>query len=735
VYEPTHASQQKLTSLEGYMSRQQKRAIERRTNKTALQKICLAAGEGVGRAVAFSFALASNAFAAEPTKKEETFNLPPVVVQDQGSSYVVPQSSLSKFPEPLLNTPQSIIIVPQKLVEEQAGTTLRDALRNVPGITVAAGEGGGSQGDSFTLRGFNARNDMFIDGVRDSGSYFRDSFNFDSVEVLKGPSSTYFGRGSTGGIINQVSKVPRLDPSYNGIFSAGSGLLLRGTIDVNQPIPQVLPNAAFRINLVAQRADVVERDKIEGKRLGFAPSIAFGLGTPTQITLSYLLQHEDNIPDYGFPYINGAPLRVDRSTFYGLTKEDHEKTLVNIGTIRLDHSFNDIFNLRNTLRYSHVDRDSAVTNPTAVLPNTLNRSRPQRDTQESILSNQTDLTAKFDTYGFKHSATTGLEVSRETFDLVRWASTGPNTTINNPNNNQLPSLKTLAADSDTRAIGFGVYAADQIKLNQYFDIVGGVRWDNFDTDVKDDFLNARRKQIDKMWSNRGGLVFHPTPSQSYYFSYGTSFNPSAEGVALGVATTGTPPEKNQIFEVGAKIEFFDGALSLQSAVFRIDKTNARTPNPDDPTLPNVVTGKQRSQGFEVGLTGRLLPSLNIFSGYTFLDTEILKDNTVPSIVGNEIANVPKHSANLWTTYDFLEKWQVGGGPTYVGSRFSNNANANRIPGFVRWDSTIAYQITRNIQLRFNAIDLTNQLYFDSISGSKAVPAAGRTFVGSMGIKF
>ena len=158
--------------------------------------------------------------------------------------------------------------MPEKLIEEQAGTTLRDALRNVPGITATAGEGGGAQGDVFTLRGFNARNDMYIDGVRDSGSYFRDSFNFDSVEVLKGPSSTYFGRGSTGGIINQVSKTPRLDPSYDGIFTGGGNMYLRGTIDVNQPIPQLLPNAAFRINLMAHRDDVVERDKIEVKRLG-----------------------------------------------------------------------------------------------------------------------------------------------------------------------------------------------------------------------------------------------------------------------------------------------------------------------------------------------------------------------------------------------------------------------------------------------------------------------------------
>jgi catecholate siderophore receptor len=714
------------------MSRQEKRLNDRRLRK-ALRKISLAAGEGVGRAVAFSFALATNAIAAEP-KKEEMFELPPVVVQDQNSPYVVPQSSLSKFPVPLKDTPQSITIVPEKLVEEQGGTTLRDALRNVPGIAVAAGEGGGSQGDSFTLRGFNARNDMYIDGVRDAGSYFRDSFNFESVEVLKGPSSTFFGRGSTGGIINQVSKVPRLDPSYEGIFSGGAGPLFRGTLDVNQPLPPVVPNAALRINLMAHGDDVVGRDKVELRRQGFAPSIAFGLGRPTQLTASYIFQHEDNIPDYGFPYVNGKPLRIDRDTFYGLNKEDHEETWVNIGTLRLDHRFNDIFNLRNTLRYSHVDRDSAVTNATAVLPNTLNRSRPRRDTQESILSNQTDLTAKFDTFGFGHTATTGLEVSRETFDLIRWNSAGPNTTIQNPNSHQLPAPKTLAADSDTRATGFGIYAADQIKLNRYFDILGGARWDYFSAHIKDDFADDTRNQIDKMWSYRGGLVFHAMPSQSYYFSYGTSFNPSAEGIALTPTTNGTPPEKNRIFEVGAKLEFFEGALGFQTAAFRIEKTNARTPNPDDPTLPNIVTGKQRSQGFEIGLTGRLFPGLNVFGGYTYLDTEILKD-TVATNIGNEIANVPQHSATLWTTYDFFEKWQIGGGPTYVGSRYSNNANANRIPGFVRWDSTIAYQITRNIQLRINAINLTDQLYFDSVAGSKAVPGAGRTFIGSASFKF
>jgi catecholate siderophore receptor len=732
------------------MSRQEKRANDRRLRK-ALRKISLAAGEGVGRAVAFSFALASNAFAAEP-KQEETFNQPPVVVQDQSSPYVVPESSLSKFPVPLKDTPQSITIVPEKLIEEQAGSTLRDALRNVPGIGINAGEGGGAQGDGFTLRGFNARSDMFIDGVRDQGSYFRDSFNLESVEVLKGPSSTYFGRGSTGGIINQVSKTPRLDPSYGGIFSGGTDFYLRGTVDVNQPLPQVSPNAALRLNLMAHRNDVAGRDVVENQRFGFAPSIAFGLGTPTQLTLSYFTQYENNIPDYGMPFFHGKLVRVDRDSWYGLTEEDFERTWANIGTARLDHRFNDRLSLRNTLRFSHVNREAVPSIPqllcaapancgAGAIITGVNRSRPQRDTQEAILSNQTDLTARFDTWNFKHTLTTGIEVSRETFDLLRYASSGPSTTLTDPDHHQPPALKSVSAKSDTDALGFGIFAADQIKLNDYFDIVGGLRWDYFKSDFDNKLANGDFDRADKMWSYRGGLVFHPTQAQSYYFSYGTSFNPSAEALSLSAANNGTPPEKNQIFEIGGKLEFLDGALNITGALFRIEKTDARTDDPVTGTV-DVLDGKQRSQGFEIGVNGRLLPGWNVFAGYTFLDAKITQSNdqqTVEgvsySIEGKVPQNVPEHSATLWTTYDFLEKWQIGGGPTYVGGRFANNSNSRRVDGYVRWDSTIAYQLTRNISLRLNAQNLTNKFYIESVHPSHVVPGAGRTFILSAGFKF
>lgn len=728
------------------MSRQQKRAIERKTSKTALQKICLAAGEGVGKAVAFSFALASNTFAAEP-KKEETFELPPVVVQDQGS-YYTPESSLSRIPVPLKDVPQSITVVPQKLMQERATASFQDALKNIPGISFQAGEGG-VQGNNLTLRGFNARNDIFLDGVRDQGSYFRDVFNIESIEVLKGPSSQYFGRGSTGGAINQVSKVPQLTPSYGGTFSAGNGIYLRGTADINQPITPII---ALRVNLMVHKDDIVGRDVAEQKRLGFAPSITFGLGTPTQLNLSYLIQGEDNIPDYGVPYVNGRPARVDRHNFYGFSDRDYEKTLLNVGSARLDHRFNDIFSVRNTLRYSHNDREHEVTAPrfnAATFPDPItgeflfNRNRPKRDLVEQIVSNQTDLTAKFDTFSLKHTLVTGVEFSGERLDRINYTFQGiPQADAFNPNHHQSTAGMSsfVSARSGGDAFAFGIFLADQIRLSEYFDLVGGVRWDYFDADFKNTAydnsgaVTSRDKfaRTDKMWSYRGGLIFHPTPAQTYYFSYATAFNPSAEAIQLAANNEQTAPEKNETFEVGGKLQLFNGSLSLQGAVFRINKTNARVTDPITDLM--VLEGKQRVQGFEIGIAGRLLPNLNVFGGYTHLDSEFRKSPD-PNVEGNELLNVPRHSATLWTTYDFFEKWQIGGGPTYVSSRYNNAANAARIPGHVLWDATLAYQLTKNIQFRLNGINLTNDLYYANISGGHVVPGIGRTFIFSTSVKF
>jgi catecholate siderophore receptor len=293
--------------------------------------------------------------------------------------------------------------------------------------------------------------------------------------------------------------------------------------------------------------------------------------------------------------------------------------------------------------------------------------------------------------------------------------------------------RSVSARSDGEAFGFGIFAADQIKLNDYFDIVGGARWDYFDADFDSETFNPSGVQTgrddlsrtDRMWSYRGGLVFHPTRAQSYYFSYVTAFNPSAEAIQLSAANEATAPEKNRTYEIGAKLQFLNGGLNVQGAVFRIDKTNARVTDPVTDLI--VLEGEQRVQGFEFGIAGRLAPGLNVFAGYTYLDSEFRKSPD-PDVVGNRLLNVPQHSATLWTIYDFMDKWQIGGGPTYVSSRYNNADNTARIPGHVLWDATVAYRITEKLELRLNAINLTNQLYYSNISGGHVVPGGSRTFL-------
>jgi catecholate siderophore receptor len=689
----------------------------------------------VAPTVALTVALTgANALAQE----KDVLTAPPVEVREQRPGYTVPSLGLSRLPAPIRDIPQSITVVPQELMQQQGVSSLQDALRNVTGISFQAGEGGGAQGDNLSLRGFNARNDFFLDGVRDQGSYFRDVFNIEAVEVLKGPSALYFGRGTTGGVINQVSKLPRLESFYGGTLSLGNGFLFRVTGDVNQKINDT---TAFRVNFMGHLDEIVGRDEVEDKRMGIAPSVTFGLGTSTQLTVSYFLQREDNIPDYGLPFLFGEPPDVRRENFYGLAREDTEETWVNIGTLRLDHRFNEHLDLRNTLRYSRVDREAFPSpprisgSPTPATPLSqivVTTNHPGRDTTEDILTNQSDLIARFDTFSFKHTLVTGLEIGTEDFNATRFAfSDVPTTPLLDPNPVRDTSRMTrsVSAMTETSTFLFGIYATDTIKLLPQLDLVGGVRWDLFDADFKNRITGEKFDRTDKMWSYRAGLVFHPWPTHSYYFSAGNSFNPSAEALALAANNANTAPEENQTYEIGGKIDLLGGGLSLQAALFRTEKTNARTPDPD--TGLQVLEGEQRVQGFEVGVIGRPFPALNVFLGYTYLDSEILESNEVVngvSVVGNEMPNAPEHSFSLWTTYDFLERWQVGTGIYYVGERFANNANTNVAPSHVRWDMSVGYQITKNIQLRLNAINLTDELYFDGVHPSHIIPGAGRTFI-------
>jgi len=701
----------------------------------------------VGSTVGMGLALAATSAwgqtpATEPKDGKDDVSLPGVDVRGQRNQYKIEEPSLYKLPDPIKDTPQSITVLPEKVLEERALFTLRDALRTVPGISLAAGEGGGRQGDNLTLRGFPAGNDIYIDGVRDLGQYARDTFNLESIEVLKGPSAVLFGRGSTGGIINQVSKTPKLTPFYEFSGTVGSGPQGRVSVDVNQPFG---PSGALRLNLMGFKGETPGRDYVDVQRLGAAPSFGIGLNGPTRFIVSYFYLNDDSIPDYGFPYLLGKPAPVDRpvrrENFYGIPDRDYEHDDVHIGTLRFEHDFNENVRLRNTLRLAMVDRGSLVSipaivgTPTAATPLSaiqVSRTGTQRSQQDTSVINTTDLVVKFNTWMFKHTLVTGLEASQETSDVQRYTFTGvPTATLLNPDND--PNLAGMGRvknfNGSSSATAVGVYAVDEMAITDQWKIMGGLRYDLFDAHFRNRFAAQKFSRTDEALSPRAALVFLPTKEQTYYFSYGTAFNPSAEALTLNLNNAGTEPEKTESYELGAKFDLLNGALGIRGAVFQINKTNART---TDPILGVQVTdGRQRVRGFELEVVGQILRGWNVFLGYAYLDSRVTESldfqNGIP-VEGKRISNVPEHAASLWTTYDITNQWQVGGGAFFVDKRFANNNNTNEAPSYVRGDVTVAYRPIKPLELRFNVLNIADTTYWDAVTGGHVIPGTTRTFL-------
>jgi catecholate siderophore receptor len=362
-----------------------------------------------------------------------------------------------KFSQTPLDTPQTITAVPQEVMQQQGVTTLRDALRNVAGISLAAGEGG-AQGDSLPIRGFTARNDLFIDGMRDFGSYYRDPFNTQEVEVLQGPSSVTFGRGSTGGVVNQATKTAGLTRFISGDVDFGTDLTRRVALDIDQPLPKLGKGAALRLNLMGDEGGVAGRDVAENRRFGVAPSLALGLGTPTRWTFSYFHQNADDNPDYGIPWLFNGPAPVPHNDYYGFKNGNYLRTYDDIGTAKVEHDVNSHVTLRDQVRYANYVRDVLITEPqipAGVTPATplssiaVTRHEIGVNSVESYLDEQLDLTAHLQTGFIRHDVVTGIEAGRETSDPTRptWTNV-PTTSLLNPDPSQaLSGTKTITSIS------------------------------------------------------------------------------------------------------------------------------------------------------------------------------------------------------------------------------------------------------------------------------------------------
>lgn len=700
------------------------------------------------------------------------------VIGEQEQAYNADTSASKKYTAPLRETPKSVTVITDQVIRDTGSLTLVDALRTTSGITFGAGEGGNPAGDRPIIRGFNAESDTFIDGLRDVGSQTREIFNVESIEVSKGPGSAYTGAGSTGGSLNLISKTAKQRDFGDASVTLGSDQTRRYTLDVNRVLGD---NVAGRLNLMKHEANVAGRDGVDVSRWGVAPTITFGFDTPTRATLSYYHLETDDMPDYGIPLTVATPgnpgrepVSVDRDNFYGLESRDFRESTTDAGTIRLEHDLNENLTVSNTTRIARTTLDYIVTNPDdsrGNVPNGLvSRSAKSRNSDTQSWVNQTDLTARFDTGSIEHTLVTGVEISDvgvhnrpyvvtpgtsgNTCSSAHLAS-GDCTSLSNPSSKDAwtGSIARSAATTDTGTETLAAYVFDTLKFNEQWSLNMGLRYDDYETEqkaVSTAGVVTRPENKSHFWNYQLGLVFNPLPNGSIYAAWSTSSNPSGEtggegSDALNVNNQVLDPERNRNYEIGTKWDFFDERLGLTAALFRTEKTNARVTNASG---FQESIGETQVDGLELGATGQITRNWQVFASYTYLDAELVKSGAAnvgtraaPVYVeglydGNEVPSTPKHSFSFWNTYNLTQDLTIGGGATYVDSRFGDTANNIEVPEYWRYDAMAAYRVSKNLDLQLNVQNLTDKRYFDQVYGSHyAHVAAGRTALLSTNFHF
>lgn len=681
--------------------------------------------------------------------------------------FTPPPSSLGRVGGEVRDIPQSITVINKALMQAQGATSLSSAIRNLPGVTLGAAEGG-TIGNNINLNGFSARTDLYIDGMRDPAQYYRDTFDLEQIEVLQGPSSMLFGRGSTGGVINQVLKKPSLKKATELSASVTSNGLVRTTADVNLPTGE---KEAFRIETMFQEGKTSTRNQTEVLDFGIAPSYKFGIGTPTEITLYSLLQHNHDHVDYGVTALNGFPVDVNSNNAYGFTDDRTDQDILMFGAT-VEHTFSKNVKLRNQTQFNYVNTNVIETSPHAIgtvsnngtfTPVTytgqpysnlfVQQQSHDRNIFDITLNNQTELTTKFDTGPIGHTLLTGLDLGYESYYNQNYARNGScngralgaaNATTgyvgctsllypsggNSPSN--VPELPTNLATAQAKALG--IYANDTIQVIPEFKLVGGVRYDLYYAQIGNSINLANTpgnttlpyaEQTTTFTSVRGGVIFQPTKQQSYYVSYSTSFNPSLEQL---VTTTGTsqplPPQTNEAYEAGVKYDLFGEYLSLTGAVFQITQSNSRSQNADG---TYSATGTIRVKGVRAGAAGRITQNWQVFGGYTYLDARII-DGIGAGTANMVPLNTPRDSATIFTTYTIGEAYEFGGGVTYQGMRYANNTNTVVVPEYYRVDLTAAYKQPK-YDLRLNIFNLLDVKYYEQVmasDGGRVVPGSGLT---------
>lgn len=695
-------------------------------------------------------------------------------------------TGLDRLPDPLQSTPQTITVIPQVMIEQQHATTVDQVLKYVPGITVSTGEGGGGiNGDQFRIRGFDASGDIYVDGLRDFGSYVRDSFATENVMVLKGPSSTSFGNGTTGGAIELQSKKAHLGDGNSLDLTAGQGPYKRGVLDVNH---QINDTTAVRAVVMGQSQDVVDRDHVYSNRVGFLGSIGFGLGTSQQLTLNYFHQTSNARPDFGVPMGNigssvGEPLTelgVPRSTYYG-RESDHDRMKADVISALYKGEFGDGLTLTNDTRVGYYTRNLKFTPAFCmdlppylaaaygVAPSTCASDVAAGDLNTDYTrwpvggdkltsygaENVTTAVMRFDTGGLRHELVAGVDMyyQHQKANFYSPIGSGATGTLLDPVYQNPPgfSLDLAANGIAAHSWDVGPFVSDRVWLTPELSILGGVRWDHYEVGGAN--AGTPISTTTNFTSPKGSVIWEPTSHQTYYISYARSFTPPGSnittlGSSLSLAgaanLSSMKPETATTYEAGGKWSVLDDRLGATAALFQVKRGNTSYTDPTS-GIQTATDDKVRVRGVELGLTGKVTADWDVQAAYSYQDSKITYSaisafNPLPA-AGNWVPYVSKQNASLWTTYDVTKllglpgHFLVGSGVNYRSEYYLNDAMTLRIPAALTADAMLSYDVGR-YHLALNVTNLTNKLaYSAAFANGYATPVAGRTISLTAGLNF
>ncbi|MBL8269714.1 TonB-dependent receptor [Steroidobacter sp.] len=674
--------------------------------------------------------------------------LPKVRATAEAESYSTPIAASTKTDTLLRDVPQSISVVSRQTINDLSMQNIGDAVAYVPGIGMAQGEG---NRETPVIRGSSSTGDFFLDGMRDDVQYYRDLYNIEQVEVLKGPNGMLFGRGGVGGLINRVSKQADGRQVRDLILQAGSNSNKRLAVDVGQSLTDTV---AFRVNSLYEDSDSY-RDGVTLERYGINPTLTVHASDATTLSFGVEYFHDERIADRGVSSYLGRPLQVDAGTFFGDPARSPTDTTVKMANALIEHRLSDTTLLRSRFRvadydkfYQNVFPGAVNTAPIAGNPagTMVQISAYNNATERRNAFNQTDLLFTLDTGSVQHNLLTGFELGRQQtenfretgyFDSVAPGTTSTQVLLSNPRTSLPLNWRQSATDADNKGAAkvAALYVQDEIVLTPKWNVVAGLRYDNFNVDLRNNRTGAKFSSTDNLLSPRLALIHKPVEELSLYASYALTYQPRAgdQLASLSATNRSLDPEEFTNYEIGAKWDA-SANLALTAAIFRLERANIAIPDPADPVNRSILIDGQRNQGIELGVTGNLTESWSIIGAFAYQDGEVTRDQSATVLKGSRLAALPKNTFSLWNRYDISQTWGVGLGIIRKDDLLAATENRSpsgvnvTLPSFTRVDAAAYFTFNDRFQAQVNIENLLDEDYYQfANSNTNITPGSPRAF--------